>query len=650
MNWSLVTDIWTSAVRSPRRASGRWVRLASQISENAHRLESQSDAAIRKAATELRFRAYEGESLESLLPTAYSLVVESARRHIGLRHFQTQILGGIALHHGCIAEIQTGEGKTLTATLPLFLNALRGEPVHLATANDYLAERDARWMQPVFEALGLTVGAVTGALSPAQRQVAYACDITYGTAREFGFDFLRDRLSAASSGSGAGPLFSDSLGQQTASPSTNRQIATVQRLPLGFALIDEADSLLIDEARTPLIISTQSSDQAQMESLLTWASRVAPEFAQKQLVETGTEAHERFITEAGLRHLRAVPKPEGINSVPLSEIADAVVQSVYVAEAFKRDEHYVVRDGEVVIIDEYTGRAAEGRKWRNGIHQAVEAREGVPLSPLTQHSARVTVQDFFARYARITGMTGTAASAAREFWIAYRLPVIQIPTYRTVRREVWPARVFASGAARWEAVTQEVVEMRNLGRPVLIGTRTIDQSERLSELLQSARIEHQVLNARNPALEAEIVADAGQPRRVTVATNMAGRGTDIKLSAETESCGGLHVICSEPYPSARIDRQLAGRCGRQGDPGSVRHCMSYDDEILVAAYGKQRTEELKAAHAGHGQLDSQAPQFARAQMAVERQHVEERQLVVTQSRLQMRQLEQLGQDPFLDSL
>lgn len=650
MFWDRVADFWTTAVRSPRRVSGRWVRLANRISRNAARLQSQSDAELRRTATELRFRAYEGEPLEALLLTAYSLVVESARRHIGLRHFETQILGGIALHHGCIAEIQTGEGKTLTATLPLFLNALRGEPVHLATANDYLAERDARWMQPVFEALGLTVGSVTGDLSPTQRRAAYACDITYGTAREFGFDFLRDRLSLRSNGPASAPLFAESLGLNELNSNDLRPATTVQRLPLGFALIDEADSLLIDEARTPLIISTQSADHEQAETLLSWASTAAADFGQAEFIETIAESNERFMTEAGLRRLRALPKPSGINAVPLSEIADAVVQSVHVAETFRRDEHYVVRDGEILIVDEYTGRVAEGRKWRNGIHQAVEAREGVPLSPLTHHSARVTVQEYFARYSRITGMTGTAASAAHEFWTVYKLPVIQIPTYRPVRRQVLPTRVLANSDARWDAIAMEVIERQRVGRPVLIGTRTIDQSERLSERLNSAGIEHRILNARNPALEAEIVSEAGQSGCVTVATNMAGRGTDIKLSADAEAEGGLHVICSEPHTSARIDRQLAGRCGRQGDPGSVQSFMSFEDEILKAAFGPSRAAALAKGAIGRADLDCEAQLFATAQADVERQHVEERRLVVTQSQIQMRQLEQLGQDPFLDAV
>ena len=653
MFWHRLSEFWLTTFRSPRRPPAGWRRLAFEVVDRAQRLGSQSEAELRQAAMSLRYRVLSGESLDQVLPEAFALVVETSSRQLGMRHFPVQILGGIALHRGCIAEIQTGEGKTLLATLPLFLNALSGMPVHLATANDYLAKRDADQLRPIFESLGMSVGAITGDLSPCQRRAAYACDITYGTAREFGFDFLRDRLTLRASGKDVSPLFSELLrsGGQPGGQSTSLEQSTIQRHPLHFALIDEADSLLIDEARTPLIISSQATDPSMTEALLRWSARVADEFRNVELVVLDPESKQRELTSAGFRRLRAVSKPAEINGVPLSELAESVVRSVTVAETLQRDQHYVVRDGEIMIVDEFTGRISDGRKWRNGVHQAIEAREGVPLSPMTHHSARITVQEFFARYGRVCGMTGTAASSAFEFWNVYGLPVMQLPTHKPARRQRWGDRVLPTADARWAAIAADVLDMQRAGRPILIGTRTIEQSEQLSSRLTTVGLEHQVLNARNHAREAEVIADAGRPGCVTVATNMAGRGTDIRLQGDAEARGGLHVICSELHPSARIDRQLAGRCGRQGDPGSVQSFMSLDDEILATGLGRERAAQMREfGLASAAPLDQHATAFRNAQATVERTHQQERQLLVAHTRQQTRQLAQLGLDPFLDGV
>ena len=653
MFWHRLSEFWLTTFRSPRRPPAGWRRLAFEVVDRAQRLGSQSEAELRQAAMSLRYRVLSGESLDQVLPEAFALVVETSSRQLGMRHFPVQILGGIALHRGCIAEIQTGEGKTLLATLPLFLNALSGMPVHLATANDYLAKRDADQLRPIFESLGMSVGAITGDLSPCQRRAAYACDITYGTAREFGFDFLRDRLTLRASGKDVSPLFAELLrsGGQPGGQSTSLEQSTIQRHPLHFALIDEADSLLIDEARTPLIISSQATDPSMTEALLRWSARVADEFRNVELVVLDPESKQRELTSAGFRRLRAVSKPAEINGVPLSELAESVVRSVTVAETLQRDQHYVVRDGEIMIVDEFTGRISDGRKWRNGVHQAIEAREGVPLSPMTHHSARITVQEFFARYGRVCGMTGTAASSAFEFWNVYSLPVMQLPTHKPARRQRWGDRVLPTADARWAAIAADVLDMQRAGRPILIGTRTIEQSEQLSSRLTTVGLEHQVLNARNHAREAEVIADAGRPGCVTVATNMAGRGTDIRLQGDAEARGGLHVICSELHPSARIDRQLAGRCGRQGDPGSVQSFMSLDDEILAGGLGRERAAQMREfGSANSASLDQHATAFRNAQATVERTHQQERQLLVAHTRQQTRQLAQLGLDPFLDGV
>ena len=467
MFWHRLSEFWLTTFRSPRRPPAGWRRLAFEVVDRAQRLGSQSEAELRQAAMSLRYRVLSGESLDQVLPEAFALVVETSSRQLGMRHFPVQILGGIALHRGCIAEIQTGEGKTLLATLPLFLNALSGMPVHLATANDYLAKRDADQLRPVFESLGMSVGAITGDLSPCQRRAAYACDITYGTARKFGFDFLRDRLTLRASGKDVSPLFSELLrsGGQPGGQSTSLEQSTIQRHPLHFALIDEADSLLIDEARTPLIISSQATDPSMTEALLRWSARVADEFRNVELVVLDPESKQRELTSAGFRRLRAVSKPAEINGVPLSELAESVVRSVTVAETLQRDQHYVVRDGEIMIVDEFTGRISDGRKWRNGVHQAIEAREGVPLSPMTHHSARITVQEFFARYGRVCGMTGTAASSAFEFWNVYGLPVMQLPTHKPARRQRWGDRVLPTADARWAAIAADVLDMQRATDP-----------------------------------------------------------------------------------------------------------------------------------------------------------------------------------------
>ncbi|MGZ0171124.1 MAG: preprotein translocase subunit SecA [Planctomycetales bacterium] len=653
-------ELLTRTFRSPRNPPRRWKQLAHRIHVAAQKFETQSDSDMRQAAAALRYRARSGEPLGTLLPEAFAIVVDASRRHLSLTHYPVQILGGIALHHGGIAEMQTGEGKTLVATLPVFLNALRGLPIHVATANDYLAHRDANWMRPVYESLGLTVSAITGDMTPAERRLAYDCDITYGTAKEFGFDFLRDRLTLRASGQSESPLFADSLTTPAFSNAVNRisgaapnqtaQRPTVQRHPLHFALIDEADSLLIDEAKTPLIISSESGDQRTKEALFRWCASAAGKFQIGEHVSRDEDSGQFELTPAGYRLVRSLPRPPLLNELPMSDITDGVVRATYVADALKRDEHYVVADGKICIVDEYSGRIAEGRKWRNGIHQAVEARELVEITPLTTHSARITVQELFGQYDRISGMTGTAATAALEFLSVYGLPVFRIPTRRPTQRESWPVQILQTADARWEAVAHEVKQQHDAGRPVLVGTRTIEQSERLAALLADVGIDHQLLNARNHAREAEIVAEAGQPGRVTVATNMAGRGTDIALHGDSKDRGGLHVICGELHAAARIDRQLIGRCARQGDPGSYRQFLSLEDDILKEGLDKLALSQLRRRGERHTNvLTDRLPDFLRAQCSVERRHEQDRELLLAHARHRASQLEQLGQNPWLDA-
>ncbi len=608
------------------------------------RLTDLPDSDLLRQSLALRYRAKSGESLVRLLPEGFALVREAARRTIGLRHYDVQVLAGAALLLGSVVEMQTGEGKTLTATLPLYVHALVGRGAHLATANDYLAQRDADWMRPVYQALGLSVGAVTAETPPQQRAAAYAADITYGTAKEFGFDFLRDRLQQRQQLESGRDL----LGAMTGNAA--RETPRLMR-GLHFALIDEADSILIDEARTPLIISAAPGPQeAVFVEGCRWGASVADRFHESQHYEYDARLRSVTLNAAGRELVRALPKPAAIDAVTTAELYGIVERAIKVARDSHRDQDYIVRDGEVVIVDEFTGRLGEGRKWRDGIHQAIEAKEGLEITAPTRQAARITVQELFTRYTHLAGMTGTAASAARELRRVYGLNMIVVPTRKPNRRVREPDSVFATSEARWQAVVEEVQQRHAQGRPVLIGTRNIDQSEWLSQKLQEAGIEHVVLNAKNLAAEAAIVEQAGQKGKVTVATNMAGRGTDIALGEGVAELGGLHVIATEMHESARIDRQLAGRAGRQGDVGSFHQYLSLEDELLVAAFGPRRAARWQQqAAATQGSLAPFARLFASAQRRMERRHARDRRKLLYFTRQRAKMLLQMGQDPYLDA-
>jgi preprotein translocase subunit SecA len=635
--------------------------LAREILKTAERLHDLSDPQLTDRSLDIRYEIQSGENTRRVMTRLFPLVIEASRRHLGMCHYQVQVAAGITLTDGTVAEMKTGEGKTLVATLPLVFHAMVGQPTHLATANDYLARRDADWMRPVYESLGLTVGSISAQSSAEDRQTAYGCDITYSTAREFGFDFLRDRIHAANDASNES-VFHRTVDQLVAFSVADSQRATgtvrqsgntatikskrVQRLPLGFVLVDEADSILIDEARTPLIISSEIGDQETQEEVIRWCSENVGKFKSDEHIERAAHAGRFEFTQPGYRQLRSISKPSQMNSVSLSEIAEAMLRAVYVEQTLHRDEHYVVVDDEIKIVDEYTGRTAEGRKWRNGIHQAVEVREGVPMTALTIHAAKITLPEFLRQYQLMAGMTGTAASAARELQSVYGTRVVRIPTNKKSRRATWLPQSYRTSDERWDAIVNEVAEQHAKHRPVLIGTRTVHQSEKLSKLLTEKGLEHEVLNALNHEAEAEIVAQAGSSDRITVATNMAGRGTDIKLSTEVSENGGLHVICSELHSSARIDRQLAGRCARQGDPGTVRQFMSLEDEIVREYCGPDDVPRY-VARLSNASSAAQLRALRKAQATVERRHEQDRHLLLHHSQTLITQHQQLGQDPWL---
>lgn len=628
-----------------RRRLARWAGYVPLIAAREEPLKALSDYDLRKESLSLRYRARSGETLDRLLVEGFALVREAARRTINMRHFDVQLLGGAAAHHGSVIEMQTGEGKTLTATLPMYLAALDGKGAHLSTVNDYLARRDAELMEPVYKALGMSIGVILGQQPQPERQKAYACDVTYGTANEMGFDFLRDRLLKRRIEEGHRDLFGEMLGGPAAGGEK-----PVQR-ELHFMLVDEADSILIDEARTPLVISAAPGEDEEIAAeAYAWSAEVVPQFEEDEHYDYDAKEKTVELTLAGRRRVRELPKPEAMNPLPLSTIYEYVERAIKVGREMMLDRHYVIRDGEIVIVDEFTGRLAEGRKWRAGIHQAIEAKEGVEVTFETAQAARITIQDLFLRYHRLAGMTGTAMSSARELTKIYTVMVGPIPTNRPPIRQQLPTLVFGTADQKWAAIVEDVVEQNSTGRPVLIGTRSIDKSEHLAGLLAARGVEATVLNARHIEREAEIVAEAGKPGKVTVATNMAGRGTDIRLGEGVKDLGGLYVVCTELHESQRIDRQLIGRCGRQGDPGAYRQFLSLDDEILLQGFGPKRAKSL--ATRGEkltGKLSGYEPLFRRAQKRVERRHFRDRKVMLYHDKERQKMQRQMSQDPYLDS-
>ncbi|HQU43894.1 MAG TPA: preprotein translocase subunit SecA [Pirellulales bacterium] len=627
-----------------RRLAG-WQGLLPQITAAEAALQRLNDHDLRKQSLSLRYRAKSQEPLDRLLPEAYALVREAGRRTINMRHFDVQILGGIAMHHHSIVEMQTGEGKTLTATLPVYLHALTGRGVQLATVNDYLARRDAEWMKPIYDMLGMSVGVIETQMPQPARRKAYACDVTYGTAKEFGFDFLRDRLLLRRISEGLTDFLGGMLGQQGASAEEPVQRAA------NFVVVDEADSILIDEARTPLIISALPTDEERIAvECYRWSAKVADEFEDEEDYTYDHEKQSVELTPEGRQLVRSLPKPPVMDAVGMFTIYEYIERSIKVNRAFVLDRQYVVRDGEIVIVDEYTGRLSEGRKWRDGIHQAIEAKEGVEVTVAAGQAARVTVQDFFLRYEQLTGMTGTAVSSAGELRKIYEVNVVAIPTNRPAIRTRYPDRVFGTAEQKWLAIVEEVRELHAQGRPILIGTRSIDKSVLLSELLTKAGVEHRVLNANQIAEEADIVARAGLRGKVTVSTNMAGRGTDIKLGEDVAGLGGLHVILTEMHDSARIDRQLIGRCGRQGDPGTYHQYLSLEDDILLAGLGPDKAEKLEElGQSVPGPFDHLGRLFRKAQRIIERRHFRDRRVLMYYEKERQKLQKQMGQDTYLDT-
>lgn len=522
-----------------------------KINPQESALKKLSDSSLANKTNEFKARLAKGETLDDILPDAFAVIREASRRVLGMRQFDVQLIGGIILHRGNIAEMGTGEGKTLVATAPVYLNALEGKGAHVITVNDYLAKRDSEWMGQVYKFLGLSVGLIVHDLDFEQRKIAYNSDITYGTNNEFGFDYLRDNMVS-------------SLDQM------------VQR-PLHYCLIDEVDSILIDEARTPLIISgpgQKSTDNYYVMSKLVPQLKLGEDYTIDEKQKTVAP------TEAGVSKMEKMLKVDNLYDTDNLELNHLFVQALRAQAMMERDRDYVVKDGEVVIVDEFTGRLMYGRRYSDGLHQAIEAKEGLQVQRESQTLATITFQNYFRMYDKLAGMTGTAKTEEQEFIKIYGLEVFQVPTNRPVQRKDLPDVIFKTKRGKYRAVVREIERRHATGQPMLIGTTSIEQSEQLSYMLKEAGIVHNVLNAKYHELEAQIVAQAGQKGQVTIATNMAGRGTDIVLGEGVSELGGLAIIGTERHESRRIDNQLRGRAGRQGDPGSSQFFLSLEDDLL----------------------------------------------------------------------
>ena len=628
------------------------------ISAREAELQTVTDAALRERSLRLKHRARLGEKPERLALDAFALVREAARRTKNMRHFDVQLLGGMTLIERGLAEMQTGEGKTLTATLPLYVYALYGRGAHLSTVNDYLARRDAELMKPVYAALGLTVGIVESGSEPDERRAAYACDITYGTGKEFGFDFLRDKILLRGQEEAGTGLIARLLGESACDGKKAVKERPVQR-GLFFMLVDEADSVLIDDAGTPLVIAGAAGEVPPRDSArYQFGAKHAAAFVDKQDYRLDLRTQRVELSFAGREKVRGLPQPRELSSVGVVTLYEDIERAILVDRLYRRDRNYLVRsepepgDSAVAIVDEFTGRVAEGRKWRNGLHQAVEAKEAVELTGDGGQAARITVQEFFLRYRHLAGMSGTARDSAGELKRIYRLGVRAIPTNRPPIRKKLATEILPTTDRKWASIVTEIREMNAVGRPVLIGTRSIDRSLHLSQLLRAEGIEHEILNAHEEVREADIIARAGERGRVTVATNMAGRGTDIRLEDDDRALGGLHVIVSEMHEAARIDRQLVGRSGRQGDPGSFRYHLSLEDDLLREGLSPRRAAQLKrlGAHLDDdGLLSTKLERwFKRAQKTVEKRKFRHRKRLLAFEKQRNESAHPLGLDPHLD--
>ncbi len=560
-----------------------------QVSAREPWARDASDQKLAAMTAALRQRHEQGQSLESLMPEAFAVVREVARRTLGMRHFDVQIMGGAVLFEGKIAEMKTGEGKTLVATLPVYLNAIGRKTSHLVTVNDYLAKRDSEWMGKIYHFLGLKVGLLQQGMDAALKKEQYQADVIYGTNNEFGFDYLRDNMVSDRS----------------------RMVQKGHQ----FAIVDEVDSILIDEARTPLIISGVATGTTKLYKQF---SRIVPMLEEEKDFEIDEKARSAAITEAGVAKVEQVTGIKNLYDPGNYQLVHALNQSLKASHLFKKDTDYIVKEGEVVIVDEFTGRLMPGRRYSEGLHQAIEAKEGVNIRDENQTLATITIQNYFRMYDKLAGMTGTAITEAQEFRHIYKLETVVIPTNKPLVRDALADLIYKSEQVKFDRVVEDIVQRNQKGQPVLVGTISIENSELLSSMLKRRGVAHNVLNAKHHEKEAQIVADAGQKGAVTIATNMAGRGTDIVLGPGVADLGGLHVLGTERHESRRIDNQLRGRSGRQGDPGSSQFYLSTEDELL-RLFGSEKVGAIMERFHFPDDMPIQHPMINRAVENAQRQ-------------------------------
>lgn len=608
------------------RVSGAFLRLfqgrfngkaafVSRVDSHGDRLRSLNDRDLMHEADQVREAMHRDGFKRGHVTRSFAVIREIAARTIGKRHFNTQIMGGYVLLKGMIAEMETGEGKTLTATLAAGTAALAGVPVHVLSVNDYLTERDAEIMGPVYRALGLTVGCVIHGMTPEARRKAYSCDITYCTNKEIAFDYLKDWIALDEGRRSTMRLHGEHLYGEGGNADN------LLMRGLFYAIVDEADSILIDEARTPLIISKACNSREERD-FLRQALEIAEGLEEDRDYSLERDQKKILLTPEGKERIKELSLPMGPLWSGMVRREEIVTRALNALFFLNRDEHYLVRDGKVQIIDEYTGRVMPDRSYERGLHQLIEIKEGCEITNRTETIARISYQRFFRRYLHLAGMTGTAREVRGEFWSVYGLPTLRIPTYRRMRRKRWPDRIFASEDAKWKAIAERTDAMNGKGRPVLVGTRSVAASEKAAGFMDSLGVRYRVLNAKQDKEEAEIISHAGEKGVVTIATNMAGRGTDISLGPGVEELGGLHVILTERHEAGRIDRQLAGRCGRMGDPGTYEAILSLEDPILGEDAGGAAAEIAVKILGERSFISGRIAErtILRAQKKVERSH------------------------------
>ena len=631
---SIFSQLWHNIAELPGTRRHTLRTLTDVIIRNSNCISEWDDTRLLQVSNELRWRARSGDALTQLTPMAFALVREAAHRAHGMKHFPVQLFAGLVMADGGVAEMETGEGKTLSALPPVFLRALCGAGCHVLTTNDYLAARDAEFAAPVFGLLGLRVGFLSNSMQSDQRRQAYACDVTYGTEKEMGFDFLRDRIQ---------------LHARNPSGSGVRQ-DPVQRGHY-FALVDEADSIMVDQARTPLLIAVNQECSPGTASLFQWSDKFSQRLQEQDDFRYQPERRTAVLTQKGYQRVLLASKPQLVASHDSEMICRQVERALTARLGFSAERDYVVIDGKVQIVDESTGRILEGRKWQDRLHHAIEVREQLSISHMTRETARISVQSYLKQYKQLAGMTGTAMPVRRELNRVYGVHVQRVPVHLPCQRRGLLPRVFSTMNDKLNAIIEDITKLQQQRRAVLVGTPSVRASEMLADRLREKGITHELLHARHDQREADIIARAGEAASVVVATNMAGRGTDIQISEEVRKLGGLHVIATEMHSSARIDRQLIGRTARRGDPGSYQLFVSFEDELLQALPASQLAIQRRGLSTdAAGELSPKhLAIFEKTRHRLERRHEEQRRQMLNREKHVRESCDEIGLDPWLES-